>query len=41
MTEKNLSGLEVAEVVIVKCNLIDTQYQQKFDVLCTFTLNKY
>ena len=31
--------LEVAEVVLVQWNLIGLQYQQKSDVLYTFTLN--
>ena len=33
-------SLEVAEVVIVQCNLVDNQYQQKSEVLYTFTPNK-
>ena len=31
---------EVAEVVLVQCNLIDNQYHQKSEVLYTFTANK-
>ena len=31
---------EVVEVVLVKCNLLDNQYQQKSEVLYTFTPNK-
>ena len=38
--EKVLS-LEVAEVALVKCNLVDNQYQQKSEVLYTFTPNKF
>ena len=37
--EKVLS-LEVVEVVLVQCNLVDNQYQQKSAVLYTFTPNK-
>ena len=33
-------NLEVAEVVLVLCKLVDNQYQQKFEVLYTFTPNK-
>ena len=32
--------LEVAEVVLVQCNLVDNQYQQMSEVLYTFTPNK-
>ena len=37
---EKVSSLEVAEVVLAKCNLVDNQYQQKFEVLYTFTPNK-
>ena len=37
---ENVPSLEVAEVVLVQCNLVDTQYQIKFEVLCTFASNK-
>ena len=37
---KNVSSLEVAEVVLVQCKLVDNQYQQKSEVLYTFTPNK-
>ena len=30
----------MAEVVLVQFNLVDNQYQQKSEVLCTFTPNK-
>ena len=33
-------SLEVVEVVLVQCNLLDNQYKQKFEVLYTFTSNK-
>ena len=32
--------LDVIEVVSVQCNLVDSQYQQKSEVLCSFTPNK-
>ena len=35
-----MSILEVVEVVLVQCNLVDNQYQQKSDILYTFTPNK-
>ena len=38
---ENVSSLEVAEVVLVQCNLVDNQYQQNSKVLCTFTPNKF
>ena len=31
---------ELVEVVLVQCNLVDNQYQQKFEVLYIFTSNK-
>ena len=37
---ENVAILEVVEVVLVQCNLIDNQYQQKFEVSYTFTTNK-
>ena len=33
---ENVLSLEVAEVVLVKCNLEDNQYQRRSDVLYTF-----
>ena len=33
-------SLEVVEVVLVHCNLVDNQYPQKSEVLYTFTPNK-
>ena len=38
---ENVPSLEVAEVVLLQCNLVDNQYQQKSEVLCTFTPNKF
>ena len=36
-----MPSLEVVEVVLVQCNLVDNQYKQKFEVLYTFTPNKF
>ena len=30
---ENVPNLEVVEVVLVQCNLVDNQHQQKFEVL--------
>ena len=35
-----MPSLEVAEVVLVLWNLVHNQYQQKSEVLCTFTPRK-
>ena len=37
---ENVPSLEVVEIVLVKCNLVDNQYQQKSKELYTFTPNK-
>ena len=37
---ENVPSLEGVEVVLVKCNSVDNQYQQKSEVLYTFTPNK-
>ena len=34
---ENVPGLGVVEVVLVQCNLVDNQYQQKSELLHTFT----
>ena len=36
-----MRNLEVVQVDIVQCNLVDNQYQQKSEVLYTFTPNKF
>ena len=36
----SLEVVEVVEVVLLQCNLVDNQYQQKSQVLYTFTPNK-
>ena len=35
-----MQSLEVTGVVLVQCNLVDSQYQQKSEVLYTFMTNK-
>ena len=37
---EKVPSIEVAEVVLVQCNLVDNQYQQKSEVLYTFAPNK-
>ena len=37
---ENVPSIDVAEVALVQCNLIDHQYQQKCEVLYTFTNSK-
>ena len=37
---ENIPSLEVAEVVLVQRNIEDNQYQQKSEILYTFTPNK-
>ena len=37
---ENVLSLEVVEVVLVQCNLIDNQNQQNFEILYTFAPNK-
>ena len=37
---EKVSSLEVVEVVLVQCNLVDNQYQQNFEISYTFTANK-
>ena len=39
-TGEKVSSLEVVEVVFLQCNLVDNQYQQKSEVLRTFTPKK-
>ena len=38
--EEKVPSLEVIEVVLVQCNLVNNQYQQKSEVLYTFTPDK-
>ena len=37
---ENIPSLKVAEVVLVQRNIEDNQYQQKSEILYTFTPNK-
>ena len=37
---ENVQSLDVVEVFLVKCNLVDNQQQQTYEVLYTFTTNK-
>ena len=37
---ENAPNLEITEVVLIYCNIIDNNYQQNSSVLCTFILNK-
>ena len=37
---QKVPSIEVVEVVLVQCNLVDNQYQQKPELLYTFTPNK-
>ena len=37
---ENVPSLEVVKVGLVQCNLVDNQYQQKSEVLYSFTPNK-
>ena len=38
--QEKVPSLGVVEVVLVQCSLVANQYQQKSEVLYTFTLNK-
>ena len=38
--EENVPSLDVVEIVLVQCNIVDNQYQQKSELLYTFTTNK-
>ena len=37
---KNVPHLEITEVVLVHCNIVNNDYQQDSRVLCTFLPNK-
>ena len=39
--EKMYEVFEMVEVVSVECNLAENQYQQKSEILYTFTPNKF
>ena len=36
-TAENVQSIEVCEVVVVQCNLVDNKYQQNFEVLYAVT----
>ena len=37
---KNVPHLEITEVVLVNCNIVNNDYQQDSRVLCTFVSNR-
>ena len=37
---ENIPHLEINEVVLVHCNIVNNNYQQNSNVLCTFVPNK-
>ena len=37
---EKVPSLELFEVVLLQCNLVDNLYQQKFEILYTFASNK-
>ena len=37
---ENVSNLEITELVLVHCNILNNDYQQDLGVLYTFVLNK-
>ena len=37
---ENMSNLEITEVVLVHCNIVNNNYQQDSRALCTFIPNK-
>ena len=37
---ENVSNLEIIEVVLVSCKIVNNNYQQNWRVLCTFIPNK-
>ena len=39
-TRRKCDNLEVVQVVLFQCNLVDNQYDQMSEVLYTFTINK-
>ena len=38
---ENVPSLQAVELVLVQCNLVDNQYQEKSEVLYTFAPNKF
>ena len=39
-SDENVPHLEITEVVLVHCNMVNNDYQQDSRVLCTFAPNK-
>ena len=39
-TGENIPRLEITEVVLIQCNIVNNSYQQNFKVLDTFAPNK-
>ena len=37
---ENVPHLEITEVVLIQCNIVNNNYQQDSKVLCTFVPNK-
>ena len=37
---KNVPHLEVVELVLIHCNIVDNSYQENSRILCTFVPNK-
>ena len=38
--DENVPNLEITEIVLIHCNIIDNNYQRNSRVLCTFVPNK-
>ena len=38
---QNVPSIQVVEVVLVQCNIVNSQYQRKSEVLYSFTSNKH
>ena len=38
---ENVPRLEITEVVLVHCNIVNNNYQKDSRLLCTFVPNKY
>ena len=41
INRQKVASFEVAEIVLVQCNFVDIQYQQKYEILYTFTPKKF
>ena len=38
--DENVAHLEIVELVLIHCNLVNNNYQQNSRILCTFVPNK-